>query len=175
MAGSTFKIKPCKECGSSFHQAWQCPVRMKKKLQDSKTTTTIKKSSPASSGESRGSIIDKLDVTFAQYIKEKQRQENYGQNFCFICQKKLTKENTFAMHFINRRFVAVRFDEDNVKPGCWECNNIKHGNLEEYEKQLGEDVVFEINLRKQNKVYTYQLKELLKEYKGKLKYLQKMV
>lgn len=66
------------------------------------------------------------------------------------------------MHFISRRFISVRFDEDNVHIGCRKCNTPDSDQpmvLKHYAELLGEDTVAELNHKKNQKVSTDQLRQ----------------
>ena len=108
-------------------------------------------------------------ITFNKYI----RLRDKGQN-CISCQKKPLKEN--AGHFYNaNNHYNVRFDEYNVHLQCEHCNTFLSANLIYYRENLinkignTEFLELESRARKTRKFTIEELKEIIKEYKLKIK------
>ena len=96
---------------------------------------------------------------------------------CISCQKKPLKEN--AGHFFNaNNHYNVRFDERNVHLQCEHCNTYLSGNLLEYRTNLinkignSEFLKLEDEARKTRKFTKDELKEIITEYKQKVKQLE---
>lgn len=126
----------------------------------------------------------KLDLmTLSDYLKLAQqvfnkfiRLRDKG-NVCISCQKKPLKEN--AGHFYNaNNHYNVRFDERNVHLQCEHCNTYLSGNLLEYRTNLinkignSEFLILEDEARKTRKFTKDELKEIIAEYKKKIKELE---
>lgn len=101
------------------------------------------------------------------------RVRDAGQN-CISCNKPCKKEN--AGHYYSQGgHSAVRFDEDNVHLQCEACNTYLSGNLLNYqigiEQRIGAQKLLELQAKAhQVKKWTKdELKELIEEYKNKLK------
>ena len=176
---SESKLGCCKYCGDKFHRGWQCRLNPKNIAKMNQPTPPIRKSSNLSpkrskrrvsrkTDHSRSKLIKNYDTLFSKYLRLK-AQLNNGL-FCFVCGKRLTYEEAVVMHFIGRRFISVRFDEDNVHIGCRKCNcpDIDQPKvLKRYAELLGEETVAELNLRKSRKISTPELEENYKALRDK--------
>ena len=126
----------------------------------------------------------KLDLmTLSDYLKLAQqvfnkfiRLRDKGQ-VCISCQKKPLKEN--AGHFFNaNNHYNVRFDERNTHLQCEHCNTYLSGNLIEYQRNLIHKIgieschELEADARKTRKFTKDELKEIITEYKQKVKQLE---
>lgn len=165
---SEAKLGCCKICGSKFHRAWQCRENPKNQ-QKIQLSMTKPKSSPASCKRStrrvkhrtkttRPQLIKNYDALFSKYLRKK--AELNRQLFCFTCGKRLTYDTAVVMHFISRRYISIRFDEDNVHIGCRKCNTPDKDQpmvLAKYASLLGQDVVEHLNEKKMEKISTVQL------------------
>lgn len=76
-----------------------------------------------------GKLRRKLDDVFSKYIRKKYPK-------CFTCNHKGDQ----CSHFMRRNNDATRWDEDNCRNACWECNVLKEGNLTEFRKRLVEEI-----------------------------------
>ena len=180
------KLGACKYCGSPYHRGWQCIHNPKRKKTLQKVTRSPqrhstkkdimspiskKKVKQTSSGESKKSLIKKADRVFSLYLRKKAKKNPY----CFICHKPLKYEQMVCLHFISRRFLSVRWNEDNVHVGCIKCNTPDIDQpevLRKYASILGEDTVNHLNSIKNNKVYDFEIKEIYEKYKKLEKELQ---
>ena len=114
----------------------------------------------------RVALIKKLDVKFSIFIRR--RDENQG---CISCGKRIEFKNCDAGHYISRKNMSTRFDEQNVNAQCKECNQFKSGNIPDYERGLvqkyGEGVLEELNTKKNesSKLSSSDIVELIKQYK----------
>jgi hypothetical protein len=116
--------------------------------------------------------IKMAQIIFNKYI----RLRDKGQ-VCISCQKKPLKEN--ADHFFNaNNHYNVRFDERNVHLQCEHCNTYLSGNLIEYQRNLIHKIgtenyqQLEAEARKTRKFTKEELKEIMAEYKKKIKDLE---
>lgn len=177
---SEAKLGCCKFCGSKFHRGWQCRENPKLK---NKTSIHSSKSVPASSRESTGRVkhkpkstrsklIKDYDALFSRYLRT--QAELNGQLFCFTCGRRLTYSSAIVMHYISRRYIAVRFNEDNVHIGCIECNTPDKNQpavLAKYASLLGPSTVARLDKLKTQKVSTVQLQADYEALKAKYKAL----
>lgn len=159
----------CKYCGSPWHRGWQCKENPKNIVRISKPISPKPKSSPVSckgskrrsktqTKTSRSNLIKRYDTLFSKYLRLKAQQNNAL--FCYTCGKRLTYETAVVMHYISRRFVSTRFDEDNVHIGCRKCNTPDIDQpkvLERYAQLLGEETVKRLNDKKQQRISTVEL------------------
>lgn len=119
-------------------------------------------------------------MTLQDYIKIAQqvfnkyiRQRDEG-NKCISCQKEPLKKN--AGHFYNaNNHWNLRFDEDNVHLQCEHCNTFLSGNLINYRENLIKKIglcrfkKLEAEANETRKFTKEELKEIIKEYKFKIK------
>jgi len=115
--------------------------------------------------------IKMTQIIFNKFI----RLRDKGQ-VCISCQKQALKEN--AGHFFNaNNHWNVRFNENNVHLQCEHCNTYLSGNLLEYRTNLinkignSEFLILEAEARKTRKFTKDELKEIITEYKQKVKQL----
>jgi hypothetical protein len=96
---------------------------------------------------------------------------------CISCQQPPKKKNA-GHYFSSGGHSNVRFDEDNVHLQCEHCNTFLSGNLLNYqigiEKRIGAQKLIELQARAHlTKKWTIEeLKDLIKEYKTKVRALQ---
>lgn len=120
--------------------------------------------------------LSRLDKAFSEYIRLKYSHK--GKCKCFTCGKEYDYKMMDCGHFIDRRFLTLRFEERNCHPQCITCNRFKDGNIKVYTQKLidkyGEDIIEELNLIKNsNKKFTqYEIDELTKYYKQQIKILK---
>ena len=153
--GIKVKDTSCKFCGSEMHRGWQCPERPTKPRSMSPERQARVKKKP-----SRATLIKKYDELFSKYIRLKAQVEH--NLYCYTCGKRLTYDTAVAMHFINRRYVSVRFNTDNVKVGCFKCNTPDKDQplvLARYAELLGEETVAELEMKKHQRLSTPELEE----------------
>lgn len=164
------KVKCCKVCGATDHTAWKCPQSVQK---------TSKKTSKAvrpKSVSSRSNLVKLYDREFSDYIKKKAILE--GELYCFTCGKKLTYQTAVAMHFYSRKFVGTRWNTDNVKVGCFECNAITKHQPEvhaRYAELLGEETVARLTELKSHKPTLLEIETARTENKRKLKEIEQLL
>lgn len=119
-------------------------------------------------------LSDYLKLTqqvFNKYIRLRDKNQ-----LCISCQKPPKKQNA-GHYFSSGGHSNVRFDEDNVHLQCEHCNTFLSGNLLNYqieiEKRIGADKLIELQAKAHivKKWSIDELKELIKEYKNKIKEL----
>lgn len=127
--------------------------------------------------DSQQELIIDLDRVMSRYLRL--REMGLDEKIvCFICDKKVSWQKAQAMHYIDRRHLATRFLEDNVKCGCYECNVEKRGNLEEYAKRLEENKKGIIDWLQEQRYSVaeptrHELKMLLTDYQFKLNQIER--
>ena len=120
--------------------------------------------------------IKKLDIIFSKYIRERDRN---GDTFvCCSCGATKPYEQADAGHFINRRWMAVRWDERNVHAQCRSCNRFDEGNGSGYTRfmmrRYGDNVIDILEASKVSyKWADYELDILIQEYQAKYKSIKK--
>lgn len=118
-------------------------------------------------------LIKNLDVVFSKFIRL--RDSNDGWFKCCSCGQLKPYEQADAGHFINRRWMATRFREDNVHAQCRSCNRFDEGNAVGYTMfmidKFGKPHVEYLQAMKNGgyKYTTFELSLLIDEYKQKVK------
>lgn len=114
-----------------------------------------------------------LRVVFHRFVRLRDRDRG-----CISCGNKLVGKYD-AGHFYSRgAFPNLAFDIFNVHAQCVRCNQHLSGNLIEYAinlpKRIGEDEFIKLRDRKNEvvKLTIPQIRELIKEYKFKIKSIQ---
>lgn len=70
--------------------------------------------------------VKRLDIVFKKWIRNRDCPEGYGN--CCSCGKYVLYGDTDGGHFINCRWMATRWREDNVHAQCRSCNRFDEGN-----------------------------------------------
>lgn len=122
----------------------------------------------------RRRLIMELD-RLCSLIVRVEASDKYGVATCFICKKRLPYKQMQNGHYRSRQFQGTRFDFDNMRCCCITCNVVLHGNLAKYReslvKEIGEERVNALDQKKNKKISTPELEELLKEMKSRYKAL----
>jgi len=117
-------------------------------------------------------LIKKLDKIFSQYIRLRDSKD--GHFVCCSCGHLKPYSLADAGHFINRRWMATRWDERNVHAQCSSCNRFDEGNLTGYYRfmleKYGQQTIDILESMKTPYKWTDgELEMLIKDYKGKVK------
>lgn len=113
----------------------------------------------------------KLDKEFSLFIRYRDAYPN-GTFRCISCGKIKPFEQADCGHFINRRHMALRFDETNCNAQCRSCNRFDEGNILGYRRGLiqkhGEQKVILLEARKHDtlKFTDFEYTHLIKYYKA---------
>jgi hypothetical protein len=167
----------CKNCKEKFE-----PIRFNHKycLKDECIRAFVAEVKEKTWKETKTRMKTELKTT-QDWLKEAQIVFNKYINLrdkglpCVSCGKPI-KGRVNASHFWNaNNHHNVRFDEDNVHSSCITCNQFLSGNLLEYRTRLcvkiGQKRFDELEAKRHvTKKWTIEeLKELIKEYKQKIK------
>lgn len=173
------KEKTCRECGAKFKPytttqkccSRKCTFDHEKKRKEHKEAQRIE-----AQGQSRKQLFQTARTVFNGYIREKAIKD--GIKECFCCGEKLGKDFQCGHVFSGGAHTNVIFNEDNVRPQNFECNNYKAGNvpqfMERLEKEIGSDS-FNVLREEAYKTKSYSIDELLRiirHYKSQLKALK---
>lgn len=175
------KTPKCKICGGP-HYAYMCfqnPKRkyaIKRKYSGYKQGVKPKKDKLLRDEKSlnRRKLILELDK-YCSWIVRLKASDKYGVITCYTCGKRVPYKMAHCCHYISRRYGGTRFDFDNLRAGCEYCNVALHGNLEEYRTRLISDIginkVRDLEMKKNRKISTPELSELLSKLKKEYKEL----
>lgn len=117
--------------------------------------------------------INILDRVFSQYIRLRDSVDGYI--ICCSCGKYVPWKEADAGHWINRKWMSVRWDERNVHAQCRACNRFDEGALPEYTmfmmKKYGQSTLaILLAMKRQTQKWTdFDIDILIKEYRQKIK------
>ena len=177
----TKKVPKCPICGGPHYKSfcWQNPKRgynLRKKYEKAYKTGKVPRGEKTLSKETtkRKRLIMELDK-YCSLIVRVGASDKYGNCLCYICGRKLPYRQMHNGHYKSRQFLGTRFDFDNMRASCPNCNVVLHGNIPKYKEKLireiGEKKVNDLERKKTLKPTTPELEELLKEMKIKYKEL----
>jgi hypothetical protein len=121
---------------------------------------------------------DKLWKIFSEYRRLLDTDQN-GNGHCVTCGKPLHWKEGHCGHFISRRHKATKYDEQNTALQCAYCNTYNQGEqfkfAKEIDKRYGKGTADKILIKSRNvsKFGTFEIDQLTKYYKEKLKELKK--
>jgi hypothetical protein len=169
--------KACKNCGEQFtpYRTFDkfCYVCSRTK-QAMKNLEKIKKEKKKQAKEDLLTLADYLKLAqqvFNKYINLRDKGKD-----CISCFKPITGRVNASHYYNANNHYTLRFDEDNVHSSCITCNQHLHGNLIQYRKGLQERIgdarIKRLDeLSNQTRKFTKEeLKELITEYKERIKY-----
>jgi hypothetical protein len=113
-----------------------------------------------------------LQAVFNTYIRIRDENEP-----CISCGCRVVKGHASHYYSVGAH-PSLRFDEYNVHKSCEKCNTHLHGNLIEYrkrlEKKIGKIKLLELDkrAREERKYSIDEIKEMIKEYRSKIKFLK---
>ena len=121
----------------------------------------------------------KLDTVFSQYIRLKYAGPN-GMVQCFTCKKiRHYKDSMHCGHFHDRKWMGVRWDEDNVRPQCAYCNTYRAGRGPDFAvyllEEIGKDRMDALFKKRLHLWCPADLEQMYDEYRVKVKELEKHV
>lgn len=125
----------------------------------------------------RQALINDLDFVTSRIVRLR-AADNNGMISCYTCTRPVHWSLAQCSHFIKRSDTELRFDlKWNLRASCRHCNEVLGGNLTEYAKRLNEEqsgIAEELEeLSKQVYKWTREeLKQLLIDYRGKLRVLE---
>ena len=119
-------------------------------------------------------LKNKLDKIFSEYIRRRDVDDHTGYGKCIDCGRETPFAEGDAGHFVGRRHLSTRWDEDNVHFQHRYCNRFLNGRQYEYGQALG-DRADEL-IQKSHQIAKFDathLQYLIDIYKEKLDALKK--
>ena len=123
--------------------------------------------------------IKALDKVFSMYIRLRDSKEfDFTAFRCCACRQIKPFSMADAGHFVNRRFMSVRWNETNVNAECSACNRYEESNSSGYSlfmlKKYGKNHIEYLDGLKRTpaKFIDSELKLIELDYKKKIKVLQ---
>ena len=151
-------------------------ARLKASEKPSKAFKPVNGKSTKKKPESRSKLVKQLDAVFSQYIRLSQSDSD-GFGECITCGVRLYWKEAQACHFFTRGRYPTRWDEDNIKFGCYRCNVLLKGNYINYTRYMldsySREFIDELEYKSLNgpKITTPELREMLEYYKKEVKEL----
>ena len=97
-----------------------------KRLQAKPKAKPKAKAQTAPRKKTHAQLKAKVDEWFSKYIRGRYADE-WGVVSCVTCGRHDHVSGMQAGHFASRRYMATRWDEDNVRPQCVSCNIYRQG------------------------------------------------
>jgi len=126
--------------------------------------------------KTRSKLIKELDAIFSRYIRLLYADKKW-MVMCYTCWKKEHWKKAQNGHFISRKYLISRRDVENCRVQCVWCNIFKSWNYIEYTRKMIDEKwreFVEHLVKQKKKIYkikTYELEEMIKEYKEKVEKL----
>ena len=135
-----------------------------------KKTWSVEKRKRKLELKTKSEWLKDLQTVFNTYIRERDKNKP-----CISCGRVLPRKYDAGHYFSVGAYPNLRFKELNVHGQCVECNQHKHGNIQEYiinlPNRIGQDAFNELlSMRKEQlKLTIPEIKELIIKYKNMTK------
>jgi hypothetical protein len=118
-------------------------------------------------------VKDKLDKIFSLYIRLRD-SDHFGYGNCVTCNKRVFYKEAHCGHFMSRRHLSTRWDEDNCALQCVACNLFNQGRQYEFSLYLKEKAEILLTKSRQTiKLTKSDYLDMINKYKVKVKELEK--
>lgn len=172
--------KPCLAgkrglCDRHYNEEQQAKAKAREKTAKAKEKRAKVREKKASS---INTLKTKLDLVFSRFIRLRDTDPN-GVAYCIDCGERIEWKNVQCGHFISRRMLSTRWDEQNCAAQMDRCNGFMAGRQFEFGKGLdikyGEGTADAILIRSREikKWTAFELKELIDHYSEKVKQLER--
>jgi hypothetical protein len=113
---------------------------------------------------SRKSLVEKLDKVFSIYIRRRYAINDIAK--CVTCGKEDHWSKLQNGHFMSRKHLSTRWNEDNCQVQCAGCNVFRYGEQYLYSQYLGDKLAQELYIEsKQIRKFTdVELQEKIDYY-----------
>lgn len=118
----------------------------------------------------RNTLIKKADSAFSRYVRRKHADVR-GIVRCITCDKEHEWKKIHNGHFMSRRHMNTRWNEQNTAPQCAGCNTFRGGEQYIFGKKLdekygaGTSEKMEVLSRQTTKMGIYDIEEIYLKYK----------
>jgi hypothetical protein len=94
---------------------------------------------------SRKSLVEKLDKVFSIYIRRRYAINDIAK--CVTCGKEDHWSKLQCGHFMSRKHLSTRWNEDNCQVQCAGCNVFRYGEQYLYSQYLGDKLSQELYIK----------------------------
>ena len=168
--------RKCKNCKKSFEPkranqivcCYECAIGFQKKQKANRWKK--EKRQLKESLKTHKDWLKDLQIIFNTFIRLRDKDRP-----CISCYSPLVGKYDAGHFFSVGAYPNLRFNEDNVHGQCVHCNQHKHGNINEYRinlpTRIGQEAFdkLEANRNEPLKLSIPEIKELIAEYKEKIK------
>jgi hypothetical protein len=112
----------------------------------------------------RTSIVKKLDTVFSIYIRRRYAVNDMSK--CVTCGKEDHWKSLQCGHFMSRKHLSTRWNEDNCQVQCAGCNVFRYGEQYIFSQYLGDKLSQELYIKSKEtcKFTDVELQELIEHY-----------
>jgi hypothetical protein len=112
----------------------------------------------------RTSIVKKLDTVFSIYIRRRYAVNDISK--CVTCGKEDHWKSLQCGHFMSRKHMSTRWNEDNCQVQCAGCNVFRYGEQYIFGQYLGDKLANELYIKSKEtcKFTDVELQELIEHY-----------
>jgi hypothetical protein len=113
---------------------------------------------------SRSTLVKKLDSVFSIYIRRRFAVNDIAK--CVTCGKEDNWKSLQCGHFMSRKHLSTRWNEDNCQVQCAGCNVFRYGEQYKFSLYLGNNLSEELHiLSKQIRKFTdVELQDMIAHY-----------
>lgn len=112
----------------------------------------------------RTTLVKKLDTVFSIYIRRRFAVNDISK--CVTCGKEDNWKSLQCGHFMSRKHMNTRWNEDNCQVQCAGCNVFRYGEQYKYSLYLGNNLSEQLHIESKQirKFADVELQELIEHY-----------
>lgn len=131
---SSFEVKEPKTAPKRRVAKTISPEEKKEKIKARRAKQKERAARPKKTKTPEQRAIKKLDTVFSKWVHQEEGHD--GRGTCFTCQLEFALEVLQSGHMFRRSYMNTRWEPLNVHLQCNDCNVVKGGNYEVYEKRF---------------------------------------
>lgn len=109
-------------------------------------------------------LVKKLDAVFSIYIRRRFAVNDIAK--CVTCGKEDHWKSLQCGHFMSRKHMSTRWNEDNCQVQCAGCNVFRYGEQYKFSLYLGNNLAEQLHIKSKEvcKFTEVELQELIQHY-----------
>jgi hypothetical protein len=109
-------------------------------------------------------LVKKLDTVFSIYIRRRYAVNDIAK--CVTCGKEDHWKSLQCGHFMSRKHMSTRWNEDNCQVQCAGCNVFRYGEQYKFSLYLGNNLAESLHIKSKEvcKFTEVELQELIQNY-----------